>query len=174
MPVGVGAHQLGGDLGAIDGFGCNFEVMREDAQVEARKVEKSLTRRCLTTTPSGAGLTSPLPSNCTRWASPSPPKAAQGKGGRARCAARAFQIDSHCPRETDTGRQIVLVNLDAQLSLRVTAQRSAQGWSTPRPYPRQFAGRPAPTVACGLKPNRVAARPRPPQERIVPRSRTGW
>jgi len=34
-----------------------------------------------------------------------------------------FRIDGHRSRKADTGGQIILVDLNAQLSLRITAQR---------------------------------------------------
>ena len=71
VTVGVGAHQLGGDLGAVDRRRHDTEVLLHHGDVEAREVED------LETAGSRSrafrfGASYLPPSNCTRWAVLSP------------------------------------------------------------------------------------------------------
>ena len=77
VPVGEGAHQLGGDLGAADRRHGDAEALLQHRHVEAREMHQLGHRRVGQQPRSGCGQFGPRPPKaggmiCTRWARPSP------------------------------------------------------------------------------------------------------
>ena len=109
MPVGVGADQPGGDLGAVDRPAVDAEVAAQHAEVEAGVVEQLEPAR-VGEQPAQVGRGVVAGGSCTRCAAPSPADSCTTHSrSRAGLQAHRLGIDRDGVAEIQPGRQVALV-----------------------------------------------------------------
>ena len=113
VPVGIGAHQLGRDLGAVDRRRHHAEIAPEHRHIEARVVKQL---RHLGIGQAGASDWAPHKppaANCTICAVPSPEdKLRQAQPVAKRIEAERLAVDGNDGAEIEPIRQVVLMEFD--------------------------------------------------------------
>ena len=114
VPVGVGAHQPRGDLGAVDRRGQHAEAVSAAPRCRSGRNERASAPPDRPASPPGSARSSGRGAICTRCASPSPAESCtRHSRSRAGLQAHRLGVDRHHRAEVEPRRQIAVMQMDS-------------------------------------------------------------